>query len=152
MIRKESAYPWLVIVLSSRVSNGEIPSYIAHSKMLFRNPLPINGLDKINRDFIWGSTPDKKKLHVAGLDKVAKPKYLGGLGIRLAGFANEIALAKLNWRVDRENDSLWAKVLKNNYGEFSSTRHRPSFVWRSLRKGLILIYLGRVFGFPLEGV
>ncbi|KAH7853979.1 hypothetical protein Vadar_008790 [Vaccinium darrowii] len=104
--------------------------------MLFRNPLPINGLDKINRDFIWGSTPDKKKLHVAGLDKVAKPKYLGGLGIRLAGFANEIALAKLNWRVDRENDSLWAKVLKNNYGEFSSTRHRPSFVWRSLRKGI----------------
>ena len=38
-------------------------------------------LDKINRDFLWGSSTEKKRLHLVAWSKVIKPKEEGGLGI-----------------------------------------------------------------------
>ena len=38
-------------------------------------------LDKINRDFLWGSSTEKKKLHLVGWSKIIRPKDEGGLGI-----------------------------------------------------------------------
>ena len=39
-------------------------------------------LDKINRDFLWGSTNEKRKMHTVGWGKIIKPKEEGGLGIQ----------------------------------------------------------------------
>lgn len=77
-----------------------------------------------------------------GWDKVAKPKYLGGLGIRFAGAANEVAFANLNWWVNRESESLWARVLKDKYRDFSGKKHKPSPIWRILRRGYGLYHQG----------
>ena len=66
-------------------------------------------LDKINRDFLWGSSTEKKKLHLVGWSKVIKPKEEGGLGIQAAQAKNIALLAKLNWRLYHEKDSLWEK-------------------------------------------
>ena len=66
-------------------------------------------LDKINRDFLWGSSTEKKKLHLVGWSKVIKPKEEGGLGIQVAQAKNIALLAKLNWRLYHEKDSLWEK-------------------------------------------
>lgn len=56
--------------------NSAILSYIAQSNAL---PKSItNRLDKINRQFLWGSTPERKKNSCCGLDKVAKPEHFGG--------------------------------------------------------------------------
>lgn len=38
-------------------------------------------LDKINRGFLWGSSSEKRKLHLVGWNKIVKPKEKGGLGI-----------------------------------------------------------------------
>ena len=38
-------------------------------------------LHKINRDFLWGSTNEKRKLHLVRWEKVIKSKEEGGLGI-----------------------------------------------------------------------
>ena len=38
-------------------------------------------LDKINKDFLWGSSTEKKKLHLVGWSKIIRPKDEGGLGI-----------------------------------------------------------------------
>ena len=38
-------------------------------------------LDKINKDFLWGSSTKKKKLHLVGWSKIIRPKDEGGLGI-----------------------------------------------------------------------
>ena len=38
-------------------------------------------LDKINRDFLWGSSTEKKKLHLVGWSKIIRPKEEGGLDI-----------------------------------------------------------------------
>ena len=38
-------------------------------------------LDKINRNFLWGSTNEKRKMHLVGWEKIIRPKEEGGLGI-----------------------------------------------------------------------
>ena len=48
-------------------------------------------LDKINRDFLWGSSTKKKKLHLVGWSKIIRPKEKGGLDIQAAQ-AKHIAL------------------------------------------------------------
>ena len=44
-----------------------------------------------------------------------KPKDEGGLGIQAARAKNIALLAKLNWRLYQDKDSLWAKVLLSKY-------------------------------------
>ena len=70
---------------------------------------------KLNRDFLWGSTDERKKMHMVSWDKVCRPKDLGGLGLYSAKARNLALLAKLNWRVMEELDSSWAKTLIAKY-------------------------------------
>ena len=63
-------------------------------------------LDKINRDFLWGSIREKKKLHLVGWNKIIQPKEEGGLGIQVARAKNVALLAKLNWRLNQEKEAL----------------------------------------------
>lgn len=41
-------------------------------------------IDKLNRNFIWGSSENKKKIHFIGCNKITKAKEEGGLGIQAA--------------------------------------------------------------------
>lgn len=72
-------------------------------------------LDKINRNFLWGSTTIKRKVHSVGWSKVIKPKCKGGLGIRKVFCLNKALLAKLNWRLQKNKDKVWAKTLAAKY-------------------------------------
>ena len=53
-------------------------------------------LDEVNRDFLWGSTSEKRKLHLIGWSKIVRPKEDGGLEIHAAKAKNLALLAKLN--------------------------------------------------------
>ena len=56
-----------------------IPEYIMQC-----HKLPVKVCEEVNklvRDFLWGSTVDKKKMHLVGWNKVTNPINLGGLGI-----------------------------------------------------------------------
>lgn len=53
-------------------------------------------LDKINRDFLWGSSAEKRKLHLLGWSKIIRPKDDGGLDIQAVRLKNIALLAKLN--------------------------------------------------------
>ena len=53
-------------------------------------------LDEVNRDFLWGSTSEKRKLHLIGWSKIVRPKKDGGLEIQAAKAKNLALLAKLN--------------------------------------------------------
>ena len=72
-------------------------------------------LDKINRDFLWGSTNERRKMHMVGWSKIVKSKDEGGLGIQEARAKNLALLSKLNWRMYHEQDALWAKVIRKKY-------------------------------------
>ena len=64
-------------VLVRHVSST-IPNYVMQSALL-PNKI-IEGIDRVNRNFLWGSTESVKKMHWVGWEKVTKPKDEGGVG------------------------------------------------------------------------
>ena len=75
-------------------------------------PLKIlQNVDKTSQNFLWGSLDCKRKLHVVVWKKIIKPKNEGGLGLQSAKEKNIALLAKLNWRLHFEKESIWARVL-----------------------------------------
>ena len=56
----------------------------------------LNSINRLSRNFLWGSSESKKRLHLVGWKKIAKSKKDGGLGIQVAKAKNVANLAKLN--------------------------------------------------------
>ena len=55
-----------------------IPNYVMQGVAL---PVHLcDKLDKINRDFLWGSSNEKRRMHVVGWEKIIRPKDEGGFG------------------------------------------------------------------------
>ena len=126
------------VVLVQSVTSA-IPAYYMQNVAL---PVRIcTKLDKINRDFLWGSTVEKKKMHMVSWQKVCRPKNLGGLGLYATKPRNIALLAKLNWRVMEESASLWAKTLISKYcpngimDEKLVSRRSGSNNWKGLKVG-----------------
>ena len=96
------------VILVQSVTSA-IPAYYMQNVAL---PIRVcSNLEKLNRDFLWGSTYDRKKMHMVSWDKVCRPRDLGGLGLYSTKARNLALLAKLNWRVMENPNSLWAKTL-----------------------------------------
>ena len=74
-----------------------------------------DSLDKMVRDFIWGSTEEKRRMHMVKWSTVTLPKELGGLGIYSMKQRNETILAKLCWRLAHEEGKPWADMLVAKY-------------------------------------
>lgn len=66
----------------------------------------LDGIDRVNRNFLWGSLEAGSKIHWVGWQKVTKPKEEGGLGLQSAKGRNTALLAKLNWRLHTEKEAL----------------------------------------------
>ena len=101
----------------------------------------LDNMDRVNRNFLWGSSETMRKIHWVGWQKVTKPKGEGGLGLQEANGRNTALLAKLNWRFHTEDDALWVKVLK---GKYCSNRRLNavnmdtlpcSQIWRAIKNG-----------------
>ena len=98
-------------------------------------------MDKINRDFLWGSTREKEKFHLVGWGKIIKPKEVGGLGIQATREKNLALLAKLNWRIYKEKEALWANVILKKYCSVDKRRSSnpnklpASSNWKAIKVG-----------------
>ena len=77
-----------------QASLAAVPSYVMQCNLLPGRIL--NGLDRLNRNFLWGSSEVAKKIHWVGWDKVIKSKEEGGLGLQSAKGKNIALLSKLN--------------------------------------------------------
>ncbi|GLT31840.1 hypothetical protein SLA2020_065480 [Shorea laevis] len=122
---------------------ASVPNYYMQTTMLPSSVL--SQLDRITRDFLWGSSHQHKKIHSVGWDKVTLSKSLGGLGIKSAKETNEVAMAKLNWRLVTERDKLWCQVLSSKYGiddKPSPIPRNNSPVLNNIRKGNELFLKG----------
>ncbi|CAA7027589.1 unnamed protein product [Microthlaspi erraticum] len=103
----------------------------------------VKALDRVSRDFIWGSTSETRKQHLIGWDRVCLPKAEGGLGIRKASLMNRALLAKVGWRLLYDETSLWARVMRSKYrvGDIHDStwtvgKSNWSSTWRSIVVGL----------------
>ena len=116
-----------------------IPNYVMQGEALCIHL--CKKLDKINRDFLWGSTREKKKLHLVGWSKIIKPKEEGGLRIQAAREKNLALLAKLNWRMYKKKEALWANVILKKYCSIDRRRSRnldklpASSNWKAIKAG-----------------
>ena len=123
-----------------------IPNYVIQGAA-FPSHL-CDKLDKISRDFLWGTTQEKKKMHMVGWSKIIKIKEEGGLGIQAAKAKNIALLAKLNWRMYHERDSLWLKVLLNKYctqarkNARDSDKLHCSVNWKAIKQGFPVFMKG----------
>lgn len=90
-----------------------IPNYVMQCNAL---PAKVTQtVDRLCRNFIWGTTESKKKFHLVSWKKINKPKVDGGLGLQSAKERNSTLLAKLNWHFHLEKDSPWARVISYKY-------------------------------------
>lgn len=133
---------------------GSIP---VHSMTTFLLPKStLDKLDKISRNFVWGSTPENRKQHLIAWKSVCLPKCEGGLGIRRPVDMNKALLAKAGWRLLHEYESLWAAILRKKYkvGEihdlsWTVVKSGWSSTWKSLGVGIrevVIPGLGWVLG------
>ena len=74
-------------------------------------------LERIQRNFLWGSSEGSFKYPLVAWDKVCSPIEMGGLGIRNVVSFNQDLLRKWLWRYGHEVTHLWWRVLSTKYGE-----------------------------------
>ena len=96
-----------------QASSAAIPAYVMQCTYISNKIL--KGVDRMNKNFLWGSTESSKKIHWVGWQRVTKPKEVGGLSLQNAKGRNTALLAKLNWRLNVEKEALWARVLRHKY-------------------------------------
>ena len=71
-------------------------------------------LKKIQRNFLWFGTEQKKRMALISRDQVHKPIKDGGLGIRTIQGMNKALLAKQGWQVYHDNKE-WSTIQKHKY-------------------------------------
>lgn len=58
----------------------------------------INKLNRYQRNFLWGTTDIRKKLHLLKWEQITTPTIKGGLSIQNLRTKNYASLASLAWR------------------------------------------------------
>ena len=147
---------WVFLI---QASSATIPSHVMQGTYLVGRIL--DGIDRVNKNFLWGSSETTRKIHWVGWQKVTKPKEEGGLGLQEAKGRNTTLLAKLNWRFHTEDDNLWVRVLKGKYcsnrrlNAINMDRLPCSQIWRAIKKcrdtfnkgSMWMVHTGSTFSF-----
>ena len=121
------------VVLSQAVISAT-PAYVMQGCILPQRVL--SSIDKINRNFVWGSTNEVKRMHMVSWKKITKPKARGGLGVHDAKGRNVSLAAKLCWRMDQSTNAKWAEVLRKKYQVRLDRKSKAHFrVWTAVLKG-----------------
>ncbi|KAG8381639.1 hypothetical protein BUALT_Bualt06G0142500 [Buddleja alternifolia] len=117
----------------------------AYHMQTTRIPLGIcHAIDKANRQFLWGGTNAKRKMHLLKWDIICQPKESGGLGLRRLRDVNFALLGKLGWQVITEESRLWVQVMLHKYVQRNRARARgaTSYSWRSISATLSFLRKG----------
>ena len=123
-----------------QASSVTIPAYVMQCSYLPGRIL--DGIDRVNCNFLWGSSESLKKIHWIGWHKVTKLKEERGLGLQTAKGRNLALLAKLNWRFHTEGDVPWVQVLRKKYclgrrlNATNPTSLLCSSIWAAMKKGM----------------
>lgn len=132
-------------LLLIQTSTNSIPMYAMQSCKL---PVgTVERIERLNRNFLWGSSENKKCFHSVAWKKVCRPKGIGGLGLKNLQTMNEAFLTKLAWRALGSPNNLLAQVFKQKYDGWRgllglTRRSSTSPLWRALLKIVPLLKQG----------
>lgn len=117
---------------------NSLPIYYMQTALL---PIKVcDDLDKIARDFLWGSCGNRRRPSLVARDKVCTPSQFGGLGFKSTRRMNEALIMKLGWELMTRRDKLWVNVLRHKYNCGNNTipnvakRNMESNIWRGIRR------------------
>lgn len=72
-----------------------IPGFVMQTTVI---PAAIcKEVERLTRDFVWGSEPESHRVHLLSWDTICKPKKLGGLGFKNLTMMNQSYMMKLGW-------------------------------------------------------
>ena len=97
-----------------------------------------NKIDKMVRQFVWGSRLEKRKLHLLSWATMTSSTNKGNLGIKNMHGMNLAFMAKFGWRMIHEHGSLWTRALSTKYirGDLNMSKlvHKTdsSNVWKGI--------------------
>lgn len=106
-------------------------------------------IDKKARKFFWGHDSNNRKIHTICWEKITKPKFLMGLGIRLDVHQNKTLILELIWNIKNNPQKIWTKVLTCKYGsDILKRRTTKSYLFKSIQRCLPLYaaYIKNVIG------
>jgi hypothetical protein len=97
----------------------------------------LDDIQKMQRNFIWGDTAQKRRFHAVGWQKVTTPKWAGGLGLRKLEIMNKACLCKLSWKLQTGSNDFWCNVLRSKYSRNDVISSRiiktsDSSLWKAL--------------------
>jgi hypothetical protein len=152
---KKKATDWAEKYMSSAAKGTLITSVLqslpTYAMGIFKFPAGLlEELTKIVRDFWWGDEENRRRMHWMVWDRLARPKYQGGVGFRDLKVFNQALLARQAWRLIQFPDSLCARLLKARYypsGNLLDTAfiQNSSTTWQGIIYGLELLKKGVVW-------
>lgn len=118
---------------------ASIPSHVMQYTLLPRKIL--NSIDKIQRNFIWGTTEFKKKLHLIRWETITTDKDKGGLGLRKAKSKNLALPTSMAGRLFNNPQVPWANILTQKFLN-NNTKTKHSLAWKGILKGWLICNKG----------
>ncbi|XP_021770766.1 uncharacterized protein LOC110734956 [Chenopodium quinoa] len=129
------------------------PLYVMQTTLLPNAVL--EELERSCRRFLWNKVDKAHYLPRTSWDKVCLPLGLGGLGMRNLKNWNLVFMDKLGWRIIKEPDKLWVKILHARYFKRSTflnciPNSSDSPLWRDILKGKELLMKGITYRTGME--
>ncbi|OIT39909.1 putative ribonuclease h protein, partial [Nicotiana attenuata] len=120
-----------------------------HNMQIFDLPKATqNKIDSIQRNFLWGSTEEKRKCHLLNWNKVTSPKNQGSLGLYKTSYKNKAFSTSLAWRYLNNKEALWVKIPHSKYDRIAPRNNRlipnpgSSHIWKNIHNGRKLCQKG----------
>ncbi|XP_075091651.1 uncharacterized protein LOC142171846 [Nicotiana tabacum] len=98
----------------------------------------LKEVDKRCRDYLWGTSEDKRRVPLVSWEKICCPKKNGGLNIKGCSSWNKASVGKLLWQLTHSKNSLCVKwvhdiYIKNDPNVWSHTVPQDfSWYWKKL--------------------
>ncbi|GMJ03912.1 hypothetical protein HRI_004060400 [Hibiscus trionum] len=94
-------------------------------------------IEKLIRQFIWGSNASVSKLSLVNWDSLCQPLKHGGLGLRRIHDFNIALIMKVGFSILTNTGSLWIKLLREKYRVFEALpadihRQNCTPLWRAI--------------------
>ncbi|KAK8318738.1 hypothetical protein V6Z12_A13G192300 [Gossypium hirsutum] len=112
-----------------------IPNYFMQSTLI---PLGVcKEVEKLIRQFIWGSSNISRKTTLVGWEKCCLPLDQEGLRLKRTQYQNKAFLLKLGFNFLLQKDALWVRILKLKYKIDEDClqnieRRCCNFTWKSI--------------------